>query len=566
MSATVAPDHLSPFLSQRQIELENVGSIEVPAFGVCEVTDVYLPESASSMSADGGPIVYKVRRPTTDSPCHVIINGPCPIPPVAQSPDNRGKPGTNDYPTYALYSAAGSGSAGPSAGDEYGAKADSFELNPGYTGFVILGAADGTKVQVMRGCGGGEMLYVRPNTCMKPGDSVTATVAEWDGGWSDSTRTITVVNTDCLAIALTTERLWVKVVEDGTAVPINEYKRSRWYYVPAGIDPYGSGDIEPIISDSCGFDTLTCSGLTGCNPGCEVIIAGYYLGVLSGCDIVIDPGSRMCLTGTGTTGTGSTGTGTTGTGTDTTCPGTSQRVITGWSFDQANCEAVITSKLLTQDTDGCITFTSTQVSRASICCDCTPPTGTGTYTGTGCAVLYVYGSDVDGVDGCYPADGDCYTKGSYTICCSGNRWYLYYGEGENDYYRSPVGDCTDCPPEGVWENQSTGSDINVTYADECFTGTGTGSCWDSTFFTLTDAGGGDVNVQWDADCCDYCGSVTVKIYRDDVLIHTASPRNCNEISGSDFYLDSPGAGSYTYRADFITDGCGTTSKTDSITI
>lgn len=134
---TSPQDRRAPVHNQRWIELENVGSSSIPAFGAVEITDSYRPESSELETPDGGPTVLKVRLATVDNPCAYCLNGAQTIP-VGE----RRRLGTMDSPALALLSPT------PTALQEYGIKAGSYYLQqdtdcPLY-GFILLGDYDAT--------------------------------------------------------------------------------------------------------------------------------------------------------------------------------------------------------------------------------------------------------------------------------------------------------------------------------------------------------------------------------------------------------------------------------------
>jgi len=118
--------------------LKNVGSVEIPAFGVCQIVSPgsSRPESTGGYTPDGGRTILHVAQPTGTAACtnccHTVVNGPCPIP-VEES----GRVGTMDSPMLALV-----GSASYTTGTEVGIKDGSFLLWEGYSGYVIVGDYD----------------------------------------------------------------------------------------------------------------------------------------------------------------------------------------------------------------------------------------------------------------------------------------------------------------------------------------------------------------------------------------------------------------------------------------
>lgn len=165
----IPQDKRAPQIQSRWIELENVGSVEIPPRGVCEVVDSYRPESGSAQTPDGGVTVLKVRRPTKDNPCNHVVNGPCAIP-----VGKRGKPGTKDSPMLALCTSE----ASPE--DQVGVKKDSFELQLSYCGYVVDGdVADGL-ARVTRYDNCPNEKFVRAYDCLLPGEGGYAIPMVWD--------------------------------------------------------------------------------------------------------------------------------------------------------------------------------------------------------------------------------------------------------------------------------------------------------------------------------------------------------------------------------------------------
>jgi hypothetical protein len=115
-------DARSPLQQQRWIEVRNVGSYDIPAFGVVEVTDSTEPDGTESRT------VFHVRRPTEASMSNVLFNGSRPIPVSGYGA------ATGDFPAWAL-------SGSTVAGTKIGTQADSYELSASSSGFVVLGGS-----------------------------------------------------------------------------------------------------------------------------------------------------------------------------------------------------------------------------------------------------------------------------------------------------------------------------------------------------------------------------------------------------------------------------------------
>lgn len=179
---TLPQDYRSPHDQARWLEIENVGSVEIPAFGACELVDSVRVESSGYTPGDGR-IVYKARRSTVDSPCSSIINFACPIP-----PGQSRRIGTMDSPMLALV-----------ADSEYpvntrvGIRKDSFLLEKGYCGYLVIStdfdAPTGTlRVKLSEDCGS-ESMMVRAVSCILPGKGGSVQPQQWNVTtrcWEDS--------------------------------------------------------------------------------------------------------------------------------------------------------------------------------------------------------------------------------------------------------------------------------------------------------------------------------------------------------------------------------------------
>jgi hypothetical protein len=124
-------DTRGPHRQERWIACKNVGSQDIPGYGVVQVDD------ASRQNTD--ETIVHVKRPTADGHCNVLINGPMPI--------TVGKEGvcTNDYPAYGLYA-----DDTPVTNQVWGSRANAFTLKKNVRGFIIIGDDDGEKVRVNR--------------------------------------------------------------------------------------------------------------------------------------------------------------------------------------------------------------------------------------------------------------------------------------------------------------------------------------------------------------------------------------------------------------------------------
>ena len=158
---TLVQDGCAPMRQQRWIELENVGSVEVPPFGVCEVVDSYRPEQGTNYTPGDGRTVLRVRMAERDQPCVTVVNGPCTIP----VGENR-RVGTMDDPMLAQVETE------YQPGTVVGVRAGSFKLQEGHCGYLIIGDYDaGTNTQRVRrweDCN--NELMVKAYECIYPGD------------------------------------------------------------------------------------------------------------------------------------------------------------------------------------------------------------------------------------------------------------------------------------------------------------------------------------------------------------------------------------------------------------
>lgn len=167
----------------RWIELENVGSYIIPAYGACEVVDVYRPDD--TFQPGGGREVWKVQFPSVDEPCNVVINGPCEIP-----VGGFGKPGTKDGPMRALVA------QDYDAGTAVGVKKEHFELYDDRCGFVVDGDFIDSSMEVTPHENCPSWMMVEATVCIYPGGSGTAQPKVWSESancWIDDDRDLVTV-------------------------------------------------------------------------------------------------------------------------------------------------------------------------------------------------------------------------------------------------------------------------------------------------------------------------------------------------------------------------------------
>lgn len=165
-------DTRAPFQQQRWIEIENVGGSTIPAFGACEVTDSYRPEQGHYTPNDGRTVL-KARLSQIDDPCLSVINGPCAIP-----PGETRRVGTMHDPMLALVEP----SSLP-AGTVVGIRKNSFYLQYGYCGYLIIGDYDGGTgtIRVKRWEDCPREIVVKALECIYPGDTTkTARVMRYN--------------------------------------------------------------------------------------------------------------------------------------------------------------------------------------------------------------------------------------------------------------------------------------------------------------------------------------------------------------------------------------------------
>lgn len=111
----------------RWLAVQNDTSEAVPAFAAMRVT---------GEQADGA---FTVDKPNRDGQTDLLFNGPLDI------PAGLAGQGYRELPASALYEP---GDGAPAAGEVWGAQAGNWRLRKGRPGFVVLGGADGTTVDV----------------------------------------------------------------------------------------------------------------------------------------------------------------------------------------------------------------------------------------------------------------------------------------------------------------------------------------------------------------------------------------------------------------------------------
>ena len=118
------PELPTPYRERpRFLPVKNADSEACPPFGLIKVTGTDLTNGYLTGT-----------RPDTDDETDLLVNGPTPIP--------AGQAGSAvaGFPASAAYSQANDAGAAPAVGEVWGAKAGSWLLYRGRTGFRILGA------------------------------------------------------------------------------------------------------------------------------------------------------------------------------------------------------------------------------------------------------------------------------------------------------------------------------------------------------------------------------------------------------------------------------------------
>ena len=201
----IPQDPRSPWTQSRHLEFENVGSDTIPPRGGVEVVDVYRPEKNTTQTPSGGREVWKVRKPTTDSPCLWAVNGPCAIP-----PGEFGKPGTEDFPMIALMI----GAVSPQTRAYL--KKGSYAFYPGGCMAIVEGDYDAptsTAFINKRETCETQRLLVRAVDCHRLGLSGSGQPQKYESGqWVDDTSVspVTVADPLCYRMALEGEKYWVE--------------------------------------------------------------------------------------------------------------------------------------------------------------------------------------------------------------------------------------------------------------------------------------------------------------------------------------------------------------------
>jgi len=144
----------------------NVGSSEIPAHGVVEISE--------AIKGDDGQIILEVRRPTSDSVAQWGVNIGRPLP-VSSTVTGRV---ATDFPVLAKYNNANT----PAAGEKWGPAQDSYELSKGNAGALIvggIGTIESGTVAVIRD-NGNPVIKCKTVTGITAGSSATVNV--WRGG------------------------------------------------------------------------------------------------------------------------------------------------------------------------------------------------------------------------------------------------------------------------------------------------------------------------------------------------------------------------------------------------
>jgi hypothetical protein len=280
---TVSQRTDAPFRAQRWIELHNVGIEPIPPFAVVEIVDPgsQRPEMGSGYTPNDGRTVLMVRKATQDNPCATVVNGPCIIP-VGE----YARVGTMDDPMLALVA-----SASYTTGTAVGVKEDSYLLEAGYCGYLIIGdydAGTGTmRVKRWEDCPS-EMM-VKADECIYPGDMTKkATPMKWNAltkcyEADQSKPKITICDCNKWLLALPGECFKVErdSCDGGNAAcyrPSFPYGLTRRVKIKEQIDPKACGEVTILktgkTGSDCGYPEESECKIVTCNPsgrklGCD---------------------------------------------------------------------------------------------------------------------------------------------------------------------------------------------------------------------------------------------------------------------------------------------------------
>ncbi len=174
----IPQDGRSHLQQQRWVEIRNVGSYDIPPFGVVEVVDSTEPDGTESRT------VFHVRRPTEKSMSNVLFNGMNTVPVAGFGS------GTGDFPAWAMCDTT-------TAGTKVGTDTDSYSLTTGSSGFVVLGGNfEGTTRCGQAGAGNkGDLMAILNGAVNCDEDMAVSDAYSLDTG-EDVTDVGTVYNAD----------------------------------------------------------------------------------------------------------------------------------------------------------------------------------------------------------------------------------------------------------------------------------------------------------------------------------------------------------------------------------
>ena len=263
---TLPQDDRSPHAQQRWIELYNGGSTPVPPFGVCEIFSPgsQRPEQGGYTPNDGRTVLW-VRRPTTNSPCLTVVNGPCEIL-VGRS----GRIGTMDSPMLALVA-----DLTYETETDVGVHADSFLLWDDGCGYRIIGDPDATTgtMRVVKIDNCSDSLMVKAVECIYPGEFDKAAQPQmWNPVtrcWVDDPKANHIYICDCNKWLLAVPGECFKVERDATCGsgstacyrPSFPYGLTRRVRIKDHISPNSCGEaiiLKPSTSNPCNYEETIC--------------------------------------------------------------------------------------------------------------------------------------------------------------------------------------------------------------------------------------------------------------------------------------------------------------------
>lgn len=259
---------------QRWIEIFNSGGSTIPPFGIVEIVGYYRPDKGSPpFGVQGGPTVVDVKRPTEDSICEFLINGPAEV-----EVGKWGRVATNDYPAYVLYSKEDT----PANGEIWGTQKDSYSIAKGRQGVAIMGSPGSDDYVLAKAAD--KLLRVKClQTPLWPGDTVPCKILRWDGSdWVETGTTIDVSDTLGRVCMLPNEEFWSECYGDVSHDTVQEagLRREGKIISVAGSNDLGFLEVTVEFWDNIGASTgnETCPG-TG--SGFNRVACYYTMGTTS---------------------------------------------------------------------------------------------------------------------------------------------------------------------------------------------------------------------------------------------------------------------------------------------